>query len=460
MAKKIYILDTNVLLHDSESMLSFQDNTVVIPLKAIEELDTFKSNSNELGRNARRCSRILDELRQKGTLTNGGVELENGGRIRVALVKDEDIERLPLELRKNKNGDNAILGVAMRIASQNDEMPVIVVTKDVNFRIKAAAVQLKVEDYKTDRVSFDELYTGHESISVLSQDIDKLYKDGELCIDELSHYDDSKKSEVEFLPNKCLTLTGAENGKQSALVTVTPDRSRLVKVHRVSKQGVWGIEPRNREQEFALELLLNPNIPLVSLIGKAGTGKTLLAIAAGLAMTTDENVYRRVLVSRPVFPMGRDIGFLPGEIEEKLAPWMQPIFDNVDLLLNGVEGLALEKGATKGSRGYQTLVDMGVLQVEALTYIRGRSIPRQYMIVDEAQNLTPHEIKTIITRAGEGTKIVLTGDPDQIDNPFINAESNGLSYTVDRFKAEKIGAHMTLKNGERSELAEVASNIL
>ncbi len=223
---------------------------------------------------------------------------------------------------------------------------------------------------------------------------------------------------------------------------------------RPPKEGIWGIQPRNREQQFAFDLLLNDEIQLVTLVGKAGTGKTLLAIAAGLHKAGDEGVFSRLLVSRPVFPLGRDLGFLPGDVEEKLAPWMQPIFDNVELLLGAVE----ERGKRK--RGYKELVDMGMLEIEPLTYIRGRSIPKQYMIVDEAQNLTPHEIKTIITRAGEGTKIVLTGDPYQIDNPYVDSSSNGLTYVVEKFKKEEISGHVTLTKGERSPLAELAANLL
>ena len=251
-----------------------------------------------------------------------------------------------------------------------------------------------------------------------------------------------------------MTLVDEGNLSHSAIGRFNSSKQQIVPLLRVSKEGIWGIHPRNREQQFAFDLLLNDDIQLVSLIGKAGTGKTLLAIAAGLLKTADESVYSRLLVSRPVFPMGRDLGFLPGDVEEKLAPWMQPIFDNVELLLTSVD----EGGKRK--RGYRELIDLGLMEIEPLTYIRGRSIPRQYLIVDEAQNLTPHEIKTIITRAGEGTKIVLTGDPYQIDNPYVDSSSNGLTYSVERLKGQDIAGHVTLSKGERSPLAELAANLL
>jgi PhoH-like ATPase len=260
--------------------------------------------------------------------------------------------------------------------------------------------------------------------------------------------------EEEFLANQCLTLKDAANPSHTALARFNRALRQAETLLRAPKEGLWGIHPRNREQQFAFDLLLNEDIQLVTLVGKAGTGKTLLAIAAGLNKSADEGRYNRLLVSRPVFPLGRDLGFLPGDLEEKLSPWMQPIFDNIELLLGAVEE------GSKRKRGYKELVDLGLVEIEALTYIRGRSIPKQYMIVDEAQNLTPHEIKTIITRAGEGTKIILTGDPYQIDNPYIDSASNGLTYVVEKFKGEEIAGHVTLTKGERSCLAELAANLL
>ncbi|HYS42932.1 MAG TPA: PhoH family protein, partial [Geobacteraceae bacterium] len=258
----------------------------------------------------------------------------------------------------------------------------------------------------------------------------------------------------DYKANQFVTMPDGINPSHTAIGRFDAAQKKLVPIKKIAKDGIWSIHPRNREQAFALDLLLDDSIKLVTLVGKAGTGKTLLAIAAGLHKTAEENVYNRLLVSRPVFPMGKDLGFLPGDIEEKLAPWMQPIFDNVELLLSGHE---MEKRHTKG---YKELMAMGIMEIEPLTYIRGRSIPNQYMIVDEAQNLTPHEIKTIVTRAGEGTKIVLTGDPYQIDNPYVDSSSNGLTYLVEKFKGETISGHVTMMKGERSDLAELAANLL
>ncbi|MFA5514888.1 MAG: PhoH family protein [Desulfuromonadales bacterium] len=437
--KKIYVLDTNVLLHDPQALFRFEDNDLVIPITVIEELDRFKKDLNETGRNARHFSRILDGLREKASLV-GGVPLEQGGVLKVELCSDETLKRLPPEMRSDQ-GDNRILAVALALKGRCD-CPVIFVTKDTNLRIKADAVGLVAEDYESDKVSIEELYSGTSELPVEADAVDRFYGQGFLSL------------EGDFYPNQFLTLVDAANPSHTALGRYQSKTGRIVPLLRPPKEGIWGIHPRNREQQFTFDLLLNDEIQLVTLVGKAGTGKTLLAIAAGLLKAGDEGVFSRLLVSRPVFPLGRDLGFLPGDVEEKLAPWMQPIFDNVELLLGSVD----ERGKRK--RGHRELVDMGILEIEPLTYIRGRSIPKQYMIVDEAQNLTPHEIKTIITRAGEGTKIVLTGDPYQIDNPYVDSASNGLTYVVEKFKQQEISGHVTLTKGERSSLAELAANLL
>ncbi len=444
MAKKIFVLDTNVLLHDANALFSFEDNEVVVPLPAIEELDRFKRDGGEVGRNARQTARWLDELRTHGVLTNGGVPLENGGRLRVTFSQAEQLQQLPVEFSRD-TADNRILAIAFGEGARKG-LPVILVTKDVNLRIKAHAVGLAVQDYETDKISYDALYPGWAQVLLPAEQINRYYKQKSLLLDE--------RAGERFFPHQCLTLVADENPQQSALGRVSADGRQLKPLVDTPAGGVWGVSPRNREQRFALDLLLDPRVQLVTLIGKAGTGKTLLAIAAGLHMVTDQNQFRRLLVSRPVAPMGRDLGYLPGGLDQKLEPWMQPIYDNIELLLNGVD----ENGGKK--RGHQELVDMGYLEVEALTYIRGRSIPNQYLVVDEAQNLTPHEVKTIITRAGEGTKIVLTGDPDQIDNPYVDAGSNGLTFTVERFRSQPLAGHITLARGERSPLAELASDIL
>ncbi|MCK4690832.1 MAG: PhoH family protein, partial [Desulfuromonadales bacterium] len=351
------------------------------------------------------------------------------------------LNKLPPELQVDQ-GDNRILAVAKDLQENSPVGSVFFITKDINLRIKADTIGMIAEDYQSDKISVDKLYTGATELLVSREAVDQFYEMGHLELEE------------EFNANQGITLIDETNPSHSAIGRYDLMNQRLTTLLRVPKEGVWGIHPRNREQQFAFDLLLNDDVQLVSLVGKAGTGKTLLAIAAGLLKTADESVYSRLLVSRPVFPMGRDLGFLPGDVEEKLAPWMQPIFDNVELLLSSVD----EGGRRK--HGYRELIDMGLMEIEPLTYIRGRSIPRQYMIVDEAQNLTPHEIKTIITRAGEGTKIVLTGDPYQIDNPYVDSASNGLIYAVERLKGQEIAGHMTLMKGERSPLAELAANLL
>ena len=438
--KKNYVLDTNVLLHDPQAILKFSDNIVILPLTVIEEIDRFKKDQSETGRNARQISRMMDQFRLQGKLVEG-VPLENGGLLKVEIYKQELMNKLPPELRDDR-GDNRILAVAKEIQDNHSECPVVFVTKDINLRIKADTLGLKTEDYQNDKIPVEDLYTGTSELLVASAEVDRFYEQGFI------------ETDVELYANQGVTLVDESNPSHTALARFNALTKQLVPLLRTPKEGVWGIHPRNREQQFALDLLLNDDVQLVSLVGKAGTGKTLLAIAAGLLKTADEGAYNRLLVSRPVFPMGRDLGFLPGDIEEKLSPWMQPIFDNVELLLSSYDEVGKRK------RGYRELIDLGLMEIEPLTYIRGRSIPKQYMIVDEAQNLTPHEIKTIITRAGEGTKIVLTGDPYQIDNPYVDSSSNGLTFSVERLKESDITGHTTLNKGERSALAELAANLL
>jgi PhoH-like ATPase len=437
--KKTYVLDTNVLLHDPQCIFKFEDNDLIIPITVIEEIDGFKKDLSETGRNARQISRILDTLRQQKPLMEG-VPLENGGTLKVEKCTEEDLQKLPPDLKSDR-GDNRILAVAMKNGSLSSQR-VIFVTKDTNLRIKADALGLKAEDYESGKVSLEDLYTGTDEVLLGTSEVDRFFGQGFL------------ENPQDLVPNQCVTLVDNANPRHTALSRYHGAMKQLLPLGTLPKEGIWGIQPRNREQRFAFDLLLDDSIQLVTLIGKAGTGKTLLAIAAGLLKVADEGFYSRLLVSRPVYPLGRDLGFLPGDIEEKLGPWMQPIFDNVDLLLDTVE----HQGKRK--RGYKELVEMGILQIEALTYIRGRSIPKQYLIVDEAQNLTPHEIKTITTRAGEGTKIVLTGDPYQIDNPYVDSSSNGLNYVVSKFRGQEIYGHVTLTKGERSPLAELAANLL
>jgi PhoH-like ATPase len=435
--KKNFVLDTNVLLHDPMAIFSFADNNVVIPIYCIEEIDQFKKDLSELGRNARQVSRILDDLRGQGHLVEG-VDLPGGGRLRVLFTE----KQLPPYLQNSHTIDNRILAVAMDVRDR-EPLPAIFVTMDSNLRIRADALNLPAVNYDRERVDISELYSGQCELEASGEEIDQLYQTGELPWTPREN----------SYPNEFVLLRDRENPGHTALGRLAPDRSRILRIPRF-KDGVWGIRPRNKEQSFALDLLVSDDVKLVTLVGKAGTGKTLLAIAAGLHKTAEEGVFHKLLVSRPIFPLGKDIGYLPGDIEEKLNPWMQPVYDNVEFLMG------LTKADRKDGRGYHELIDMGIIEIEPLTYIRGRSIPNQYMIVDEAQNLTPHEVKTIITRAGDGTKIVLTGDPYQIDNPYVDSSSNGLTYVVNKFRSEAIAGHITLVKGERSELAELAANLL
>lgn len=434
--KKTFVLDTNVLLHDPRAIFSFEDNNVVIPIYVIEEIDNFKKDLSELGRNARQVARALDELRLEGSLTDG-VLLTTGGQLRVAITN----RQLPPEYQNDHTIDNRILATALQIQEKEASL-VIFVSKDVNLRIRAAALGLRVEDFDAERTDISELYSGIAEIEVPGESIDKFYQTARLELPD-----------PYYSPNQFAFLIDNANPAHTALGKVNLDL-QIIEPLIPLKEGMWGIRPRNREQTFAADILMNDSIKLVTLVGKAGTGKTLLAIAAGLQKVTEEGVYQRLLISRPVFPLGRDLGFLPGDVEEKLAPWMQPIFDNVEFLMG------LSKTDKKRGRSYHELLDLGVLEIEPLTYIRGRSIPNQFMIVDEAQNLTPHEVKTIISRAGDNTKIVLTGDPYQIDNPYVDSTNNGLVHTVNRFRAERVAGHVTLLRGERSELAELATNLL
>jgi PhoH-like ATPase len=440
---KLFVLDTNVLLHDPTAMLRFDDNDVILPIAIIEELDRFKKQPEMTGRNARQVSRMLDELRQRGHLTHG-VMLEHGGMLRVALCDRDTLRELPAELEGDK-ADNEILAVALELKS-NCDCDVVLVSKDTNLRIKADALGLDVEDYETDKVDISDLYTGTAEQYVSADRVDALFKQGSAALD------------LTLLPNQAITLIDELNPNHTALAVMDATGKVAKPLAKLAYGGVSRISPRNRGQQFALELLLRDDISLVTLVGTAGTGKTLLAIAAGLQKVADEGRYSRLLISRPVVPMGKDIGYLPGDIREKLTPWMQPLYDNFDLIF-GSAGDSRDKSPA-WRRGHEELMEHGLLQIEPLTYIRGRTLPKQYLIVDEAQNLTPHEVKTILTRAGEGTKIILTGDPDQIDNPYVDAASNGLTYVVERFKNEALAGHITLDKGERSILAERAAQLL
>jgi PhoH-like ATPase len=438
--KKNFVLDTNVLLHDPNALSSFGDNDIVIPIYVIEEIDRFKKELSELGRNARVVSRLIDDFRAQGPL-NKGVTMPTGGTLRVLFTN----RQLPEKLGVTEKMDHRILAVAFDLKEREKDKPTLFITKDTNLRIKADVLGIKAEDYDTERVALDELYTGTQEVKLSGEHIDSFYRDGSLPLKDLGLHD--------VFSNMFLQLIDGANDSHTALGRIDSEGVKVVPLLK-PRGGVWGILPRNREQSFAFDLLLDDRIKLVTLAGKAGTGKTLLALAAGLHKTSEEGAFQRLLVSRPIFPLGRDIGYLPGDIEDKLNPWMQPIYDNVELLLN------LTKKDKRQGRSYRELMDMGLIEIEPLTYIRGRSIPNQYIIIDESQNLTPHEVKTIITRAGDQTKIVLTGDLYQIDNPYVDSTNNGLSHIVNSFKGKGIAGHITLRKGERSELAELASDLL
>ncbi len=436
--QKLFVLDTNVLLYDARSLFAFEDNIVVIPIYVIEEIDNFKKDLSELGRNARQIGRTLDELRTEGHL-NDGVTINGTGLLKVAVTRRE----LPVELASGNSVDNRILATALDCSEHHTDGPTIFVTKDINLRIRGHALGLQVEDFDSERTDISELYSGVAEVEVSGSAVDTFYSQGSYQLDDPYYH-----------PNQFIILRDAMNPSHTALGKFNIE-TQSVEPLIDAKRGIWGIRPRNKEQAFALDLLLNDNIKVVTLVGKAGTGKTLLALAAGLQKVTEEGVYQRLLVSRPILPLGKDIGYLPGSMEEKLNPWMQPIFDNVEFLM----GFSKTDERRTG-RSYKELLDLGIIQIEPLMYIRGRSLPHQIMIIDEAQNLTPHEVKTIITRAGENTKVILSGDPYQIDNPYVDSTNNGLCHVVNRFAGERIAGHITLLKGERSELAELAANML
>jgi PhoH-like ATPase len=433
LRKKIFVLDTNVLLHDPRSLFAFEDNEIVLPFSVIEEIDNQKKRQDEIGRNARTTSQELDRLRGKGRLSEG-VDLPSGGRIKIELNHRWSGESLPAGMDSSKH-DNRILSVAHYL-HHSEKRQVYLVTKDLNLRIMADVLGIPAQDFFNDKVDYARLYSGIEEWHTSAEVITSFYREGCVKVDE----------SLAARPNQCIVMRNGSS--QSALA-----RFYRGQLHNLSHgdSANFGIRARNKEQRFALEMLLNNTIKVVTMIGRAGTGKTLLAIAVGLEKVVEQKSYARLLITRPVMPIGNDLGYLPGSKEEKLRPWMQPIYDNMELLFSN---------NAQPNKLINHLIDTDVLEMEALTYIRGRSIPRQFIICDEAQNLSPHMIKTLITRVGEGTKIVFTGDPEQIDHPYLDASSNGLSHLVDRLKDEEIAGHVTLVKGERSPVAEMGARLL
>lgn len=433
MTSKTFVIDTNVLLHDPESIANFSNSKIVIPVTVLEELDKMKRLPNELGKNARAVFRFIDSIALIG---NGdlhkGVLLDNGSSIRIQL-----------ELRADQDfgfndtlNDNRIILTAYVLKKKGEH--IVFVSKDLAARIKAEALGLEAEDYQSMKYSYEGIYRGLSKLELSKHDIDVFYKDGAISLPDLP-----------LRWNEYCVLTSAEH--TSAVGRYDSHKKTIEPL--LKSVSLWGIKPRNVEQKCAVDALLRDDIKLVTLIGQAGTGKTLLALACGLRKVFDEGVYTRILISRPVVPLGRDIGYLPGTKEEKLYHWMQAIYDNLEFLCEST-------GASTSDETLHWVLESKKIEMEAVTYIRGRSLPKMYMIVDEAQNLTPHEIKTIISRAGEGTKVILTGDPSQIDNPYLDKDSNGLTYTVNRFTDHKLYGHVYLDRTERSELAALAAEIL
>ena len=444
--KKIFILDTNVLIHDPEAMFSFDDNDVYLPIYVIEEIDKLKEYNDRVGKSARETSRNIEKLRKEEKNSNlsllEGLKNSTGGTFRIVLGENDSVN-IPDSLNKNLT-DNKIIGQALRIKNENKKRKVILVSKDMNVRIKANVLGMETVDYVKDQIDINQLYEGWKEIEI-SNDLFSLLEKAPIINWDLVLKEEPKANE----------LIRFKNSNKEILTIYKKEREKLEK-QVFADTKVWGVFARNTEQKQAMELLMDERIKLVTLVGKAGTGKTLLAIATALEQVVERKLYKKIFIARPIVPMGNDIGFLPGTEKEKMQPWMLPIYDNIEFLASN-KGQTSSNEAEKVVAGLESL---GLLKVEPLTYIRGRSIPQGFIIIDEAQNLTPHEVKAIITRVGKDTKIVFTGDPDQIDNPYLDANSNGLAYIAEKMKNEILVGHIRLVKGERSEISELASRLL
>lgn len=453
--RKTFVVDTNVLLHNPASLFMFADNDVVIPFTVLGELDAFKKQNDDVGRNAREVIRHLDQLREKGHLSEGIQWNGHGGTIRVAFTEDVRPKWLTEDAP-----DNRIISVAWAL-QQDKTKHVIFISKDINCRLKSDALGIKTEDFEAQKVDADRLYSGFVTLKVAGDIIDSLYEEKQVETIRLKQYlttkdENGQTSTIELHGNEFVQLLDEADASHSGLSRRLADTDHLIPVHP-PRRPTFGVMPRNVQQTMAFDLLLDDDVKLVTLLGGAGTGKTLLALAAGMHKTINEERYTKLLVARPIMPMGRDIGYLPGSKDEKLSAWMQPIFDNMSYLLS-TRGVGSQHAESKKPEArIESFISSGQVVLEPLTYIRGRSIPNQFMIIDEAQNLTPHEVKTIVSRAGEGTKIILTGDIGQIDNPYLDSSSNGLSYMVERLKGHALVGHVTLAKSERSELASLAA---
>jgi len=471
-AIKHFVVDTNVLLHNPNALFVFKEHHVVIPFKVIEELDKMKRLENDLGRSARECIRHLDRLRAIGRLNDGvawgsvspgvgkGASIGENGKTGTIRVDVTDYERPPAIA--DDVPDNHIIAVAWHLRQQGKHA--VFVTKDLAARIKSDSLGLPTEDFENQKVNADRLYSGFVSVESEGALIDELYRDRLLPLDRLTELledtdEMGNRFQRELLPNQFIVFKDKDDENHTGLGRRLADTDHIIPVTGPRKP-VFGIMARNVQQTMALDLLLDDEIRMVTFLGSAGTGKTLVALAAGMAKVFSEERYDKLLVARPIMPMGRDIGYLPGDKDEKLTAWMQPIFDNLSYLLTTRGAQVQHADSQSAEQRVQKLMADGKLVLEPLTYIRGRSIPHQFMIVDEAQNLTPHEVKTIASRVGEGTKLVLTGDIGQIDNPYLDSSSNGLAYAIEKMKGVRIFGHVTLAKSERSELASIAASRL
>jgi PhoH-like ATPase len=436
VTRKTFVIDTNVLLHDPDAIMAFKKSDVVIPLAVLEELDGWKRESDEKGKNARQVVRFIDSLERDGGDFRKGVKLDNDATLRIYVAKaNGEKQKFPLPLDRM---NNKILFVAFQLREENENA--VLVSKDFVMRVKAESIGLEAQDYENLKYSYDAVYRGFSRIELPKRDIDMFYKDGALKI-----------TEKEFFPNEYCYLHCPE--KSTALCKYNEESGRLEPLLTLHKD-IWGVNPLNEEQRCALDLLLRDDIKLITLVGQAGTGKTLLALAVGLKKVFDEGVYNRILVSRPVIPLGKDIGYLPGTKEEKLSHWMQPIYDNLEFICRA------SASSETAEETQKWIMESKKIEMEAVAYIRGRSLPKIYMIIDEAQNLTPHEVKSIVSRAGKGAKVILMGDPTQIDNPYLDKDSNGLTFIIGKFQKEKIFGNLFLDKTERSELAALAAKLL
>lgn len=470
---KTYCLDTNVLLSDPESIYAFQEHDVIIPMAVLEELDRHKSRPDEVGKNARQVSRTLDGMRSKGNSLTKGVQLPGGGLLRIASIDEFVLNSMPTELRVQKV-DNLIIAFMYQMVNatkdQADKDNLVLVSRDINVRIKCDSLDLKCEDYRNIRIVSDQekLYRGVAVIEVEESVVDEFYANEAVTIPE-----SAMEGKPRLHPNQIVVIKHKnESGGQtkSALAKYLNDKSPLIPIQKI--ESAFGLKPRNKEQTFSLDLLYDEDIKLLTLVGPAGTGKTVIALAAALDQLRtlgSSPRYNKLIVMRTVQPVGKDIGFLPGTLQEKMEPWIAPVRDNLNFLMENKHPRRKRQGGDQHDRPrrmkddgtYLSLMqENGLIEIEAITYIRGRSIPNAFIIIDEAQNLSVHELKTLITRVGEGTKIVLTGDIQQIDNVHVDVYTNGLTYAVERFKDHAVAGHVTLIKGERSPLATLASQIL